>query len=246
MRQLGLFLKDRITDSVITRPDKQNITFRQRVKKGVESGCDTLISIHTNAPPAKGIMVFYSIFRPEDKALAKLIAKALSKELGIKIRGVMTRKSQKGNWDYYGIIRNSINAGLAHVLIVEHGDHSEFAMDIENNIKAVYRAYKEVFEKMNVSRIAGYNRYHTAALVSELLYPQGVDTIILTTGENLVDGIVSGPLAGNLDVPILLTKSDVLSEYTLREIKRLNAKNVIVIGGNDAISQEVKDVLTQL
>src|SRR5699024_592672 len=51
------------------------------------------------------------------------------------------------------------------------------------------------------------------------------------------------PLAHKLDAPILLTQSSKLHADTLREIKRLGAKNVVILGGPDAVNKSVENEL---
>ncbi|OLT17918.1 hypothetical protein BJF80_00970 [Serinicoccus sp. CUA-874] len=58
-----------------------------------------------------------------------------------------------------------------------------------------------------VSRIAGSDRYDSAARVAAT-YPAGVRTAYLATGENFPDAIGASALAGQLDAPVLLTRSD--------------------------------------
>lgn len=95
-----------------------------------------------------------------------------------------------------------------------------------------------------VTRIAGANRYATAVALSQAAYQQA-DVVLLANGTNPVDGLVAGPLAIALDAPILLSESDSLNSLTRAEIERLQAKQIIIIGGNLAISQAVADDLAK-
>ena len=59
MLQLGLELQ-RAYGVFLTRADGKNIDLKERADKAKAAGCDTLISLHTNAPEAaKGIIIFY-------------------------------------------------------------------------------------------------------------------------------------------------------------------------------------------
>eukprot|EP00130_Batrachochytrium_dendrobatidis_P008490 XP_006683365.1 hypothetical protein BATDEDRAFT_93128 [Batrachochytrium dendrobatidis JAM81] len=93
-----------------------------------------------------------------------------------------------------------------------------------------------------VTRIAGYSRYDTAIEVSRDGW-NSADTVILTRGDNFADALAGVPLASKLDAPVLLTHSNKLYAPTLREIKRLRASNVIILGGEVAIK---KAVVTEL
>lgn len=56
---------------------------------------------------------------------------------------------------------------------------------------------------------------------------------------NYADALAGVPLAGNLDAPILLSNKDSLSDETLNEIKRLGSKNVVILGGESVISENI-------
>jgi hypothetical protein len=232
----------------VTRPapcNDNNVSFTERTRRAKEGGADTLISLHTNAPPARGILIIYSYKRPQDRPFALELADKLSKAMGIGIRGVITRKSEKGPWDYYGMIRNPYNAGMIP-LIIEHGDHNEFATNPEENIRICTEVYREVFNDMNVRRLYGPNRVATAVAVSKDMYPNGCDNYVIATGENFPDALPAGPLATSLDGPLLYTKKDTLPAETKAEIIRLGATNCTIVGGESAVSQAVQDELDSM
>ncbi len=88
-------------------------------------------------------------------------------------------------------------------------------------------------------RLAGKDRYATAALVSAQAYPDGADVVILATGASFPDAISVAPLASKLGAPVLLTQRSVLPQPTQRELERLEPDQVIVVGGVGAISEKV-------
>ncbi|MEA3502857.1 MAG: cell wall-binding repeat-containing protein, partial [Actinomycetota bacterium] len=71
-----------------------------------------------------------------------------------------------------------------------------------------------------VSRIAGSNRYATAAAVSTQTFPTA-DTVYLATGLNFPDALAAGPVAAANGAPILLVRTDSVPSETLDEIDRL-------------------------
>ncbi|OLT39636.1 hypothetical protein BJF86_07215 [Serinicoccus sp. CNJ-927] len=89
-----------------------------------------------------------------------------------------------------------------------------------------------------VSRIAGSDRYDSAARVAAT-YPAGVRTAYLATGENFPDAIGASALAGQLDAPVLLTRSDQLPSATAAQLRRLSPDRLIVLGGTGAVSSTV-------
>jgi hypothetical protein len=146
MLKLGLMLQQK--GFFITRTDGKDLSFPVRAAKVNTAGCNTLISLHTNAPEgAKGILIFYSMKRPDDKAMAEYIGQELSKATGIPFRAAKTRPSATfPTQDYYGMIRNPINAGIEHVFIIEHGSHWEMAADTEKKLQAITDCYSKIFD----------------------------------------------------------------------------------------------------
>lgn len=57
-------------------------------------------------------------------------------------------------------------------------------------------------------------------------------------GDDFPDALAAGPLAYQLGAPILSTLSNHLPEYVKNEIVRLKAKNVIIIGGDGAVTKK--------
>ena len=102
-------------------------------------------------------------------------------------------------------------------------------------------ANKNGFKFIALSRLAGSNRYHTAAKISRASFEKA-DTVYLASSLNYADALAAVPLAAD-DSPILLTSKDLLADDTLSEIKRLEAKNVIILGGEGAISKTVENKL---
>ena len=95
-----------------------------------------------------------------------------------------------------------------------------------------------------VSRLAGSSRYDTAADISKATYDKA-DTVVLAYSMNYADALAGVPLAAKLKAPILLTNTNSLDPAALAEIKRLGAKEVLILGGENAISKQVETELVQ-
>ena len=93
-----------------------------------------------------------------------------------------------------------------------------------------------------VVRLAGNGRYATAAEISKKGFPSA-NTVVLAYGLNSADALAGVPLAKAYNAPILLTTTKSLPAETLAEIKRLKATNVIILGGEGAISKAVETTL---
>ncbi|MGL6104540.1 cell wall-binding repeat-containing protein [Romboutsia sp.] len=91
----------------------------------------------------------------------------------------------------------------------------------------------------------GSNRYETSVDVSVNGWEKS-DSVVLVSGNAIVDGISAAPLAGAKDAPILLTEQGKIPTSVKAEIERLGAKNIYLIGGNTVISQDVEKELSDM
>ncbi len=99
--------------------------------------------------------------------------------------------------------------------------------------------------KNAIQRLAGAGRYETAVEISKAGFPDGSDTVVLAYGLNYADALAGVSLAKAMNAPILLTNLKTLPNETLVEIKRLDASNVIILGGTGAVGEEVEKILKE-
>ena len=71
-------------------------------------------------------------------------------------------------------------------------------------------------------------------------------SVILASGESEVDAVTAAGLAGNLDAPILLTRSSRLPHNVARYIDNHNVSHVVIVGGTAAISDAVETAVQSL
>lgn len=91
-------------------------------------------------------------------------------------------------------------------------------------------------------RIPGDDRVDTAINISKSEYPSA-DTVIVVRKDLFPDSMTATVLSKQLNAPILLTGSDKLDERVKAEIKRLGAKDVIIVGGVNSVSAGVQNEL---
>lgn len=91
-------------------------------------------------------------------------------------------------------------------------------------------------------RIPGDDRVDTAINISKSEYPSA-DTVIVVRKDLFPDSMTATVLSKQLNAPILLTGSDKLDERVKAEIKRLGAKDVIIVGGVNSVSTGVQNEL---
>lgn len=66
-----------------------------------------------------------------------------------------------------------------------------------------------------------------------------VDTVILANAFDFPDALCATPLSKVANAPILLTQAEYLNEKTARQIRKMNIKNVIIVGGEGVVKNEV-------
>ncbi|MDU5443036.1 MAG: cell wall-binding repeat-containing protein, partial [Finegoldia magna] len=86
------------------------------------------------------------------------------------------------------------------------------------------------------TRVAGADRINTAVEVSKKYY-KSAETVIIANYEKFADSLSASALSKALKAPILLVKKDQLDSVVAQEIKRLGAKNVVVIGGEQSVDK---------
>ena len=93
--------------------------------------------------------------------------------------------------------------------------------------------------------LIGKNRIETAVKISKDGW-KSAETVILVNDGAIADALTATPLAYAKNAPILLTSKTKLSAETKEEIKRLGAKNVILIGGTAVLPKSIEEELTKL
>jgi putative cell wall-binding protein len=96
----------------------------------------------------------------------------------------------------------------------------------------------------SVTRLAGADRYSAAVSVSKQAFPNGSDTVVIASGEVHADALAGGPLAAAYHAPLLLVKKAGVPAVVAAEVRRLKAKNVIVLGGVGTIPRLAQNALT--
>ena len=139
----------------------------------------------------------------------------------------------------YDMFRAKANMGQSYVLrggtFIDLNKMSGYA-PANLVIKGITKSYQ------GGKSLAGQNRYDTAVKVSSDGWTES-DTVFLVNGKAIADALTATPLARLKSAPILLTEKDQLNDLTSREINRLKAKNIVIIGGKNSISKDLEDKL---
>lgn len=94
------------------------------------------------------------------------------------------------------------------------------------------------------TRIAGANRFGTAAALATQAFPNGAATAIIATGFNFPDALAGNYLAGQDNAPILLVNATgTVPAETMQALQTLKTKNVIILGLQAAVGDDVAAAL---
>lgn len=115
--------------------------------------------------------------------------------------------------------------------------------DSDGNKVSIPRVINVVARNVQINALIGTDRYDTAVRLSKGQFTTA-NTVMIANGGALADGLAATPLATFKKAPLLLTGASNLPEGTKGEIKRLGAKNAIIVGGatvvNDNVIKELK------
>lgn len=135
--------------------------------------------------------------------------------------------------------------GLAHTLPEGHSVKLQVATDSviysESRTPTAIRVDATVavpVQKPQVERVSGSDRIATSVGLSDVVR-QAADTVVLARADDYADALAGVPLASKDQAPVLLTPTGALDDRAAREIRRLGASKVILLGGEAALSGAV-------
>uniref|UniRef100_UPI002118A5E0 cell wall-binding repeat-containing protein n=1 Tax=Ornithinimicrobium faecis TaxID=2934158 RepID=UPI002118A5E0 len=133
-------------------------------------------------------------------------------------------------------LTNATEAALTELApdnVVILGGETIINAEVEDQLAADY----------NVNRVAGENRYDTAANLALMF--EDTDKVYVAAGNDnaFSDALTSSALAGSEDAPVLLTKPDAVPAVTAAAIAELDPSEIIVIGGEATIDAATYDEL---
>jgi putative cell wall-binding protein len=119
--------------------------------------------------------------------------------------------------------------------IVVLGGRAAISPEVETALRPLARR--------DVTRVAGTDRYGTAAALVSGSFSPGPAVVYVATGEGFADALSAGAAAARVGAPLLLTGRTSLPAATRTELERLDAQRVVVVGGPAAVDDVV---LTEL
>ncbi|MDY0913692.1 cell wall-binding repeat-containing protein [Rathayibacter festucae] len=96
-------------------------------------------------------------------------------------------------------------------------------------------------------RVAGVDRYETAARLSREFVPAGVPVVYIASGANWPDALSAGPAAAHLGGTLLTTDPSSLPSSTRAEIERLSPDRIVIAGSalsvSDTVLRQLRDLV---
>lgn len=204
MWKLTEFLKDELLtykdcEVITTRSDqKKDLALFDRGQKA--KGCDLFISNHSNAATKEEVdyVVVYRSYKNKNNAdvLALKLAKAIAEIMNTKQEPrTATKKSEKGDWEYFGVLRGADEAGCPLYYIVENSFHTnkaatEWLLKDENlktlaqvqaKVIAEYYGLSKKRQKMYKVQVGAFTIKSNAEKLSKELKKKGYDNFIVET-----------------------------------------------------------------
>lgn len=171
-------------------------------------------------------------------------------------------KSIEGSKETFGVLPIYNKDGSRIVYTVVADNYKYYTSAISNTKKYYTKAYgdetivenyeftftnkhvpfsKETIQNTPTStdRVSGTDRIQTAIEISKKYFGRS-DTVIIARHDLFPDSMTATVLSKQLNAPILLTNKEKLSDNLKDEITRLGAKDIIIVGGPNSVSDAVK------
>ena len=99
--------------------------------------------------------------------------------------------------------------------------------------------YGVALHRVGTERLAGKDRYATAAAVSASLAQPGVPVVVVAAGAGFADGLGAAPAAAALHAPLLLVQPGAIPPSTAIELTRLRPGRIVIVGGTGSVAATV-------
>jgi putative cell wall-binding protein len=95
----------------------------------------------------------------------------------------------------------------------------------------------------SVTRVAGADRYATAAAISRATFRPNVPVAYVATGANFPDALSGSAVASRDGAPVLLVTGNGIPSATATELSRLRPGRIVILGGSGVVSNAVASQL---
>ena len=252
--KLALGVRDRLQNlgvKVIMSRDTDKFVALQDISGGANAANpDVFVSIHQNSfttAAPYGIETYYN--KEMDKAVANSLQNNLIKNTNAYNRGVKFG-------DLHVVRETYMPASLVECGFLSNPDEANLlkSESYQNKIMDAIANGTYEYLKANVSldalvanRVYGNTRFETSYKLFDMGWSTS-ETVILANGMDYPDALTAAPLAGKYNAPILLSRNTTLASQPDLKASLVNkgVKNVIIIGGETAISSGIQNEISSL
>jgi N-acetylmuramoyl-L-alanine amidase len=252
--KLALGVRDRLQNlgvKVIMSRDTDKFVALQDISGGANAANpDVFVSIHQNSfttAAPYGIETYYN------KEMDKAVANSLQNNL-IKNTNAYNRAVKFG--DLHVVRETYMPASLVECGFLSNPDEANLlkSESYQNKIMDAIANGTYEYLKTNVSldalianRVYGNTRFETSYKLFDMGWSSS-ETVILANGMDYPDALTAAPLAGKYNAPILLSRNTTLASQPDLKASLVNkgVKNVIIIGGETAISSGIQNEISSL
>ncbi|HET6379788.1 MAG TPA: M14 family zinc carboxypeptidase [candidate division Zixibacteria bacterium] len=111
---------------------------------------------------------------------------------------------------------------------------------------AIEAQVKAALPSVAVRRVAGADRYETAAKLADQGFDPGQASVaLLASGQNFPDALAAAAIAAEIGAPVLLVKRDALPAATAAMLRTLKPGTGVVAGGTQVVSDAVLGAIGQ-
>jgi putative cell wall-binding protein len=110
-------------------------------------------------------------------------------------------------------------------------------------VSAGVEAALDAYTTGSVVRLAGADRYATAAAISAATYAPGASVAYVAVGTDFPDALAGAAAAGRAGGPVLLVEPDSVPPVVAAELARLAPSRIVVLGASGAVSSRVESAL---
>ena len=100
--------------------------------------------------------------------------------------------------------------------------------------------------EINVTRLAGKNRYATSIVVSKNFFKTKNQTAVLASGTDFRSALYASYMASSLKIPYLINPSSSLRADVTSELRRLGVSKLYIVGNTSNISNRVENDIKNL
>ena len=111
-------------------------------------------------------------------------------------------------------------------------------LGMDTGVNDLWNVIEDKFVKIQ-TRLAGDDRYATAARISARTFSPGIPAAYVATGASFPDALAAGPAATLAGGPVLLTARSSVPSATKAELSRVRPQKIYVLGGTSAVGNGV-------